>query len=88
VATINYTIRDTDNGVKNYLELDSDNDLCSDVLKLDLQIGQTSWRTVPQLLMLMGCYERHWLYNTKSNYIIAALLISQQPANWKMQIFQ
>jgi hypothetical protein len=28
---INYTIRDTDSdGIKNYLELDSDNDLCFD----------------------------------------------------------
>jgi hypothetical protein len=23
----------------------------------------------------MGCYERHWLYNTKSNYIIAAPIV-------------
>jgi hypothetical protein len=27
----------------------------------------------------MDCYERHWLYNTKSNYIIAAPLYTPLP---------
>jgi hypothetical protein len=67
---LKYTITDTDgDGIANYRDLDSDNDLCSDVF-LNLQI-RTEINFLEelflQLLMLMGClHERHWLYNTKS----------------------
>jgi hypothetical protein len=55
---LKYTITDTDgDGIANYRDLDSDNDLCSDVL-MNLQI-RTEINFLEelflQLLMLMGC---------------------------------
>ncbi len=83
-GVINYTIRDTDSdGIKNYLELDSDNDLCFDVTEAGFIDGNGDGLlgNTPPTVDANGVVTSDIGYTTPiQNYIIAApIVITTQP---------
>ncbi|TRX36857.1 T9SS type B sorting domain-containing protein [Flavobacterium sp. ZT3R18] len=85
-GTLNYSVSDTDaDGIKNHTELDSDNDLCNDVIEagftdpnFDGQLGNS-----PVAVNSNGIVTSTNGYTTpNNNYIISnPILITKQPKN-------
>ncbi|MEC4049873.1 T9SS type B sorting domain-containing protein [Flavobacterium sp. SUN046] len=87
---INYTLADTDaDGTLNYIDLDSDNDLCSDVIEAgftDSNHDGMLGTTTPPTTTSAGVVTSGTGYSTpNSDYTIAApIAITTQPANTTM----
>jgi gliding motility-associated-like protein len=84
---LNYSILDTDSDeIYNYMELDSDNDLCSDVIEagfIDANSDKFLGAVFPPTVNIKGIVTSGIGYTTpNSNYSIAAtIIIDNQPEN-------
>ncbi|MGO4770191.1 T9SS type B sorting domain-containing protein [Flavobacterium sp. W22_SRS_FK3] len=91
---LNYSITDTDSdGICNYIELDSDNDLCPDVIEagfIDANNDKFLGAVSPPIVNIKGVVTSGIGYTTpNSSYTIAApIIIDNQPENKSVCEFQ